>query len=117
MTILVKHAGGNGHATQQNVITRMVYLNKPVLHLFKILAHADKLNTVSCPTPGCRGIGHVKGAKYTTHHSQFGCPYSLQNLSKESCLVDRLAANSMAEDSDWSYERRKNSFGKQSKGT
>ncbi|CAB3976721.1 lethal(3)malignant brain tumor 3 isoform X1 [Paramuricea clavata] len=79
------------------------------------ITHADKLNTVSCPTPGCRGIGHVKGAKYTTHHSQFGCPYSLQNLSKESCLVDRLAANSMAEDSDWSYERRKNSFGKQSK--
>ncbi|XP_028402346.1 lethal(3)malignant brain tumor-like protein 1 isoform X2 [Dendronephthya gigantea] len=79
------------------------------------ITSADKLNTVACPTPGCRGIGHVKGAKYTTHHSQFGCPYSLQNLSKESCLVDRLAANSMAEDSDWSYERRKNSFGKQSK--
>ncbi|XP_046858383.1 LOW QUALITY PROTEIN: lethal(3)malignant brain tumor-like protein 1 [Xenia sp. Carnegie-2017] len=79
------------------------------------ITDVDKLNTASCPTPGCRGIGHVKGAKYTTHHSQFGCPYSPQNLSKESCLVDRLAANSMAEDSDWSYERRKNSFGKQSK--
>ena len=85
--------------------------------MFKILANVDKLNTVSCPTPGCRGIGHVKGAKYTTHHSQFGCPYSFQNLSKESCLVDRLAANSMAEDSDWSYERRKNSFGKKGKGS
>jgi len=21
-----------------------------------------------CPTPGCTGIGHVKGAKYTGHH-------------------------------------------------
>jgi len=22
----------------------------------------------SCPTPGCNGIGHIKGAKYTGHH-------------------------------------------------
>lgn len=21
-----------------------------------------------CPTPGCRGVGHIKGAKYTGHH-------------------------------------------------
>jgi len=21
-----------------------------------------------CPTPGCTGIGHVKGSKYTGHH-------------------------------------------------
>ena len=45
----------------------------------------------------------MKGAKYSTHHSTFGCPYSLQNLNKESCLVDRLSNNSMTEESDWSY--------------
>ena len=21
-----------------------------------------------CPTPGCTGVGHIKGAKYTGHH-------------------------------------------------
>lgn len=21
-----------------------------------------------CPTPGCNGVGHIKGAKYTGHH-------------------------------------------------
>lgn len=21
-----------------------------------------------CPTPGCKGIGHIKGAKYIGHH-------------------------------------------------
>ncbi|EDO39310.1 predicted protein, partial [Nematostella vectensis] len=54
----------------------------------------DKISSAACPTPGCKGIGHVKGAKYSSHHSTFGCPYSLQNLNKDSCLVDRLSANS-----------------------
>ena len=27
-----------------------------------------------CPTPGCTGIGHVKGAKYTGHH-RYGLTY------------------------------------------
>lgn len=35
-----------------------------------------------CPTPGCKGIGHIKGAKYTGHHSAFGCPYSDLNMNK-----------------------------------
>uniref|UniRef100_A0A8C1LFD5 L3MBTL histone methyl-lysine binding protein 4 n=1 Tax=Cyprinus carpio TaxID=7962 RepID=A0A8C1LFD5_CYPCA len=43
-----------------------------------------------CPTPGCRGIGHIKGAKYTGHHSAFGCPYSDMNMKKEVVLPDRL---------------------------
>ncbi|KAL1006406.1 hypothetical protein UPYG_G00071970 [Umbra pygmaea] len=43
-----------------------------------------------CPTPGCRGVGHIKGAKYTGHHSAFGCPYSEINLKKEVVLPDRL---------------------------
>ncbi|XP_010745123.2 lethal(3)malignant brain tumor-like protein 4 isoform X1 [Larimichthys crocea] len=43
-----------------------------------------------CPTPGCRGIGHIKGAKYTGHHSAFGCPYSDINMRKEVLLPDRL---------------------------
>ncbi|XP_031440079.1 lethal(3)malignant brain tumor-like protein 4 [Clupea harengus] len=43
-----------------------------------------------CPTPGCRGVGHIKGAKYTGHHSAFGCPYSDINVKKEVVLPDRL---------------------------
>ncbi|XP_077074621.1 lethal(3)malignant brain tumor-like protein 4 isoform X1 [Siphateles boraxobius] len=60
------------------------------------LAHAgisDLKSSVTqgvCPTPGCRGIGHIKGAKYTGHHSAFGCPYSDMNMKKEVVLPDRL---------------------------
>uniref|UniRef100_A0A3B3VTN1 Lethal(3)malignant brain tumor-like protein 4 n=2 Tax=Poecilia latipinna TaxID=48699 RepID=A0A3B3VTN1_9TELE len=43
-----------------------------------------------CPTTGCRGVGHIKGAKYTGHHSAFGCPYSDINMRKEVVLPDRL---------------------------
>ncbi|CAH1773377.1 unnamed protein product [Owenia fusiformis] len=43
-----------------------------------------------CPTLGCNGVGHVKGAKYTGHHSTFGCPYSALNMNKENILADRL---------------------------
>ncbi|CAL1285757.1 unnamed protein product [Larinioides sclopetarius] len=38
--------------------------------------------TGPCPTPGCLGQGHIKGPKYTSHHSAFGCPYSQANLNK-----------------------------------
>ena len=63
-----------------------------------MLAFLDAQDTTLCPTPGCRGIGHVKGAKYTTHHSIFGCPYSPNNVTRGSPLVDRLANNSMGEE-------------------
>ncbi|XP_051543435.1 lethal(3)malignant brain tumor-like protein 4 isoform X2 [Myxocyprinus asiaticus] len=53
----------------------------------------DLKNSVTqgvCPTPGCRGVGHIKGPKYTGHHSAFGCPYSDMNMKKEVILPDRL---------------------------
>ncbi|XP_067836824.1 lethal(3)malignant brain tumor-like protein 4 isoform X2 [Heptranchias perlo] len=43
-----------------------------------------------CPTPGCKGVGHIKGARHTGHHSAFGCPYSELNMKKESTIQDRL---------------------------
>ncbi|KAF6088212.1 L3MBTL histone methyl-lysine binding protein 4 [Phyllostomus discolor] len=43
-----------------------------------------------CPTPGCRGVGHIRGPRYSGHHSAFGCPYSDMNLKKEVTLHDRL---------------------------
>ncbi|XP_059166997.1 lethal(3)malignant brain tumor-like protein 3 isoform X2 [Physella acuta] len=46
-----------------------------------------------CPTIGCKGIGHIKGAKYTGHHSAFGCPYSELNMSKDTALTDRLGSS------------------------
>uniref|UniRef100_A0A672MDK7 SAM domain-containing protein n=1 Tax=Sinocyclocheilus grahami TaxID=75366 RepID=A0A672MDK7_SINGR len=44
-----------------------------------------------CPTPGCKGVGHIKGARYSGHHSAVGCPYSDINLNKDSVLPDRLS--------------------------
>uniref|UniRef100_A0A3B3SUZ4 L3MBTL histone methyl-lysine binding protein 4 n=1 Tax=Paramormyrops kingsleyae TaxID=1676925 RepID=A0A3B3SUZ4_9TELE len=49
-----------------------------------------------CPTPGCRGVGHIKGARYTGHHSAFGCPYSEINMKKELTLPDRLGSEKQA---------------------
>ena len=43
-----------------------------------------------CPTPGCRGLGHIRGAKYASHHSLAACPYSTRNLDGEDPLPDRL---------------------------
>ncbi|XP_063975981.1 lethal(3)malignant brain tumor-like protein 3 isoform X2 [Diachasmimorpha longicaudata] len=43
-----------------------------------------------CGTPGCRGIGHIKGPKFATHNSPSGCPYSHQNLHKIRLTTDRL---------------------------
>ncbi|XP_035475580.1 lethal(3)malignant brain tumor-like protein 4 isoform X3 [Scophthalmus maximus] len=48
-----------------------------------------------CPTAGCRGVGHIKGPKYTGHHSAFGCPYSDINMRKEAGLPDRLGRESV----------------------
>ncbi|XP_076440126.1 lethal(3)malignant brain tumor-like protein 3 isoform X2 [Babylonia areolata] len=53
----------------------------------------------SCPTPGCNGVGHIKGAKYVGHHSAFGCPYSSVNMNKESTLQDRLGSTRSEEGS------------------
>ncbi|XP_058249623.1 lethal(3)malignant brain tumor-like protein 3 isoform X2 [Hemibagrus wyckioides] len=44
-----------------------------------------------CPTPGCSGVGHIKGARYSGHHSAMGCPYSDINMKKDSVLPDRLS--------------------------
>ncbi|KAL0967373.1 hypothetical protein UPYG_G00251420 [Umbra pygmaea] len=44
-----------------------------------------------CPTPGCKGVGHIKGARYSGHHSAVGCPYSDINMNKDSVLPDRLS--------------------------
>ncbi|XP_070195250.1 lethal(3)malignant brain tumor-like protein 3 [Littorina saxatilis] len=53
----------------------------------------------SCPTPGCNGVGHIKGAKYVGHHSAFGCPYSSLNMNKDSTLQDRLGSTRAEEGS------------------
>ncbi|XP_062857852.1 lethal(3)malignant brain tumor-like protein 3 isoform X2 [Trichomycterus rosablanca] len=44
-----------------------------------------------CPTPGCKGVGHIKGARYSGHHSAVGCPYSEINMKKDTVLPDRLS--------------------------
>ena len=52
------------------------------------LAPDDSEN--SCPTPGCKGLGHIKGAKYDNHQTPATCPYSLANLYKERTIPDRV---------------------------
>ncbi|KAK2173394.1 hypothetical protein NP493_879g01071 [Ridgeia piscesae] len=60
------------------------------LHQLTGPVSSDSVSQSSCPTPGCSGIGHVKGAKYTGHHSSFGCPYSASNMNKDMILQDRV---------------------------
>ncbi|CAB4068327.1 NMD3 [Lepeophtheirus salmonis] len=44
-----------------------------------------------CPTPGCRGIGHIKGPIFMKHSTLTSCPYSPQNLDlDETYLTDRF---------------------------
>ncbi|CAH8649921.1 unnamed protein product [Heterobilharzia americana] len=35
-----------------------------------------------CPTPGCKGYGHIKGPRYFSHQRISGCPYADGNLKK-----------------------------------
>ncbi|KAJ8373216.1 hypothetical protein AAFF_G00267080 [Aldrovandia affinis] len=44
-----------------------------------------------CPTPGCTGVGHVRGPRYGTHYTAVSCPYSEVNLNKEGLVPDRLS--------------------------
>ncbi|XP_077432334.1 lethal(3)malignant brain tumor-like protein 4 isoform X2 [Vanacampus margaritifer] len=60
------------------------------------LQHPNSVNDASppgqgCPTPGCNGIGHIRGPRYGTHYTLVSCPYSEMNLNKESLLPDRLS--------------------------
>ncbi|XP_062449900.1 lethal(3)malignant brain tumor-like protein 3 isoform X3 [Rhea pennata] len=50
----------------------------------------------TCPTPGCHGIGHVKGPRYGTHYTLVGCPYSDVNLNRENLLQDRLSGERLS---------------------
>ncbi|XP_034269574.1 lethal(3)malignant brain tumor-like protein 4 isoform X1 [Pantherophis guttatus] len=43
-----------------------------------------------CPTPGCQGLGHVRGPRYGTHYTLIGCPYSETSRTREGLLQDRL---------------------------
>ncbi|XP_050988130.1 lethal(3)malignant brain tumor-like protein 4 isoform X1 [Labeo rohita] len=43
-----------------------------------------------CPTPGCNGVGHIRGPRYGTHYTAVSCPYSDLNLNKDGLVPDRL---------------------------
>ena len=43
-----------------------------------------------CPTPGCHGVGNIKGPRYPTHNTLDECPYSPKNISSDSSIPDRL---------------------------
>ncbi|KAA0192783.1 hypothetical protein HAZT_HAZT002382 [Hyalella azteca] len=52
----------------------------------------EEADSNGCGVLGCKGYGHVKGPIYTTHHTSYGCPYSVQNYDKdlESLIPDRV---------------------------
>ncbi|PSN53045.1 hypothetical protein C0J52_03962 [Blattella germanica] len=54
------------------------------------LTPEELVETPECPTPGCRGLGHIKGAKYLSHHTSVNCPYAAQNLDKDGHIPDRI---------------------------
>uniref|UniRef100_A0A8C0EWS1 SAM domain-containing protein n=1 Tax=Bubo bubo TaxID=30461 RepID=A0A8C0EWS1_BUBBB len=60
---------------------------------FLLPGAVDRVGTVgqACPTPGCHGVGHVRGPRYGTHYTLVGCPYSDVNLNRENLLQDRLS--------------------------
>ncbi|XP_062323841.1 lethal(3)malignant brain tumor-like protein 3 isoform X2 [Osmerus eperlanus] len=64
------------------------HLLQPPICLQEVLESSEQ---GGCPTPGCKGIGHIKGARYSGHHSAVGCPYSDINLNRDSSLPDRLS--------------------------
>ncbi|XP_063055254.1 lethal(3)malignant brain tumor-like protein 4 isoform X1 [Engraulis encrasicolus] len=44
-----------------------------------------------CPTPGCNGVGHIRGPRYGTHYTSVSCPYSDVNMNRDALLPDRLS--------------------------
>lgn len=50
----------------------------------------DVYDFLECVTVGCRGQGHIKGPKFSTHHNQKYCPYAEENIDQEKILPDRL---------------------------
>lgn len=61
-----------------------------LLDYLYVTAPEDVYESYECPTVGCRGVGHIRGAKYTTHTTAADCPYSDENLEAEFVLADRL---------------------------
>ena len=59
-------------------------------HEVKQSTPLDTPSAPVCPTPGCHGVGNVKGPRYLSHNSLEACPYSPQNIGSESLIPDRL---------------------------
>ncbi|XP_014290533.1 lethal(3)malignant brain tumor-like protein 3 isoform X2 [Halyomorpha halys] len=51
---------------------------------------AEDFHSSSCPTPGCIGQGYFHGTKKECHKLAKNCPYTTENLVKDSALTDRL---------------------------
>ncbi|CAH8465715.1 unnamed protein product [Dicrocoelium dendriticum] len=41
------------------------------------------IQLTNCPTSGCKGYGHAKGPRYSTHQRVSGCPYADVNLKRD----------------------------------
>ncbi|TPP67069.1 Lethal(3)malignant brain tumor 3 [Fasciola gigantica] len=57
---------------------------------------SNSTQTASCPTTGCKGLGHAKGPRHTTHQRLSGCPYSDVNLKRDLIRAhDRLTSSNI----------------------
>lgn len=61
-----------------------------MLHFINFAAPEDVYDLSECPTIGCRGVGHIKGPKLSTHSTRKYCPYDEENIDLEKVLPDRL---------------------------
>lgn len=60
------------------------------------LSGSEVKSESDCPTIGCIGIGHIEGARYSSHDSVENCPYSHRNVHRESPpFPDRLAGEEL----------------------
>ena len=66
-------------------------------------AGLEKGSPSICPTPGCRGIGHIKGPRYLSHNTLDACPYAPKNLFAESVIPDRLQGSIRRQENNSSW--------------
>ncbi len=84
----------------RNNILNLLKPKQPFAFLF--LANEEVhhfMARTGCRVPGCRGTGHTKGPKFSTHQSVATCPYAPENLDNENNLPDRLNGNEPSEES------------------
>ena len=62
----------------------------PAAQEIKLSASFNNSSAPYCSTPGCHGVGNIKGPRYPNHNSLESCPYSPKNMGSELLIPDRI---------------------------